>query len=297
MGRLVCDKLQQSDASAAGSPLLDLCNMSIFSDLPAKVKFLTPILCAGFRQLSLTKLVTWPHFRDRVLEQGLEQARHPFPKLPGRKWLEPELSGSTSAPQKHWHSLAGVLTNSKRMLSGRTRRSRDSSSSDECEQHTVANNDAHIVRIVKQLHLMYQWMFETFSALDLHRIDAINIAMDGPIIRKALASGDLEQLWQALIDEADASQEVDIDKFMKVFVKWVGIEDTWAVIAGLQRSRTRMMAGAMIDSTRCYPSKMGCQSYALISFADGSDGHVSGGLLSCIVLNATVCSWPAFYVH
>lgn len=260
---------QAQSGASAGSPLADLCNAVLRADVPAsKEKSVEPLLCAGFRQLSLTKILTWTHFRDKILEQGEQQTQHAFPwQLPGRQLLKPELLGPTSGLQKRWHSLAGVLTTSKRMLSDRSRRSTDSSSSDECGQGTAANHGSadgvDVVQIVKQLKLLYQWMFEAFSALDVQNMNAINIAMDGPIIRNALASGDLEQLWQALISEANAVQEIDVDKFMKVFVKWVGIEDTWAVVAGLKRSRSRMMAGALVHATQCYPSKMGYRSESL----------------------------------
>lgn len=143
--------------------------------------------------------------------------------------------------------MSGVLRPAKQVNTFET----DSVCSDELLEAVTPGTGivqgANMTEIMMQLQKLYMWMSETFSALDLQNINAISIATDGHIIRQAFVCGDLEQLWHALVSEADAAQEINPDRFMKVFVKWMGIEDTWAAMTGLQRSRSRMIAAGALS--------------------------------------------------
>lgn len=202
-------------------------------------------MSVGFKQLSLTRILTWAHFRDRVLEAVGVQTEHPLAKVKASKFAQ--TGNSAAIGQKARHSVSGVLRPAKQVNTFET----DSVCSDELLEAVTPGTGivqgANMTEIMMQLQKLYMWMSETFSALDLQNINAISIATDGHIIRQAFVRGDLEQLWHALVSEADAAQEINPDRFMKVFVKWMGIEDTWAAMTGLQRSRSRMIAAGALS--------------------------------------------------
>eukprot|EP00892_Ulva_mutabilis_P004198 jgi/Ulvmu1/214/UM001_0218.1 len=198
----------------------------------------------GFRQLSLIKIVTWTYFRDQVATAGTTTVT-----LPGQSDTYKLLiarSGGVKSPK----SVLSILRSSKLTRGNPDSRHRSSSSSDESVPVDHGSND-QVSKVVVQLKHMYTWMAEVFFALDLQCMGSINIATDGTIIHKALADGGLEQLWHSLVSEADASHEVSPGRFMRVFFKWMGIEDDWAVMAGHQRSRSAMILEDEMDTSGC----------------------------------------------
>ena len=146
---------------------------------------------------------------------------------------------------KSRHGVATMLRSPGRLRQNSNDTNAENISSEHSSVDVSGRNDVRENNVVSQLKQLYIWMSEAFSTLDLQNINCINLATDGPVIQKALATCGLEQLWRALVSEADSSQEVGPGKFGRVFFKWLGIEDDWAVMAGLQRSRSRAFMQGM----------------------------------------------------
>lgn len=112
------------------------------------------------------------------------------------------------------------------------------------ESFTACTAGPSVKPIVLRLNTVYMWMSEAFAALDLHKTGHICLETQGPLIQQALAGAGLQPLWHSLtsgIQNRGASE----DAFMHVCIHWMGLQDSWAVSEGLQRSRSFQVLGAL----------------------------------------------------
>lgn len=115
----------------------------------------------------------------------------------------------------------------------------ESPSSDLGEQDCPAKS------IVLRLNTLYTWIAEAFAALDLDDAGVIQVASNGDFLQQSLAGAGLEQMWTMLDSETHNEQDITQDTFRIVYLRWMGLSDSWAVTEGLQRSRGVEVSGVL----------------------------------------------------
>lgn len=193
---------------------------------------------AGVRQLSLTRLITWPYFRRQVQSRAKSHVQHG--KL------------SPSASRRSKSKLGGTAVKQwKARFSGRFSATAPRSSPgkvhplpERLKSFRACAGGTPVKPIVLRLNTVYLWMSEAFLALDLSKTGRICLVTHGPLIQQTLAGAGLQQLWHSLLSGIRNYGATE-DAFIPVCLNWMGLHDSWAVAEGLQRSRSVEVLGVL----------------------------------------------------
>lgn len=99
--------------------------------------------------------------------------------------------------------------------------------------------------VILRLNTLYTWMTEAFSVLDPDGAGYVCMSTRGRLIREALTRAGLEKLWDSLLSARGEDGRVTEEGFMGVYLKWMGLNDAWAIVEGLQRSRSVEVDGRL----------------------------------------------------
>eukprot|EP00892_Ulva_mutabilis_P004253 jgi/Ulvmu1/219/UM001_0223.1 len=191
----------------------------------------------GVRQLSITRLITWPYFCDQIRKQAnVHVLRNAMASQTGSNKTSTK---STRASSKWWRSRRSSrwTDNVARVNSRRIVPLSPSSGS----FHGLGDGDP-IQTVVLRLNTLYVWITEAFSAMDLDEAGCISLAAYGSVIQKALTGAGLEQMWSILASESP-EHSINEDAFRHVYMQWMGFSDSWAVTEGIQTSRAVELTG------------------------------------------------------
>jgi hypothetical protein len=81
--------------------------------------------------------------------------------------------------------------------------------------------------IMDNIVTVFEWARTTFDALDLQGRDVIDLAESGAVIFKALTGMGLSRLWTSLSAEMEGGTDVMRDDFTKIFLEWMGIDQSF----------------------------------------------------------------------
>ena len=78
--------------------------------------------------------------------------------------------------------------------------------------------------LLAKLAELYDIIKDTFFALDADQTGHIDL-VNGASIQKGLTSAGLGALWTLMVGQADTNAELTHDAFVKVFLKWAGVDE------------------------------------------------------------------------
>lgn len=196
-------------------------------------------MCAGQIELSLPSLIAWPYFRQAVQNRC---SRISNSKASSRRWAQASRKISGSGRQLRGAN-ATTVDSSRRSSDWGTRptaasisQSRSNSPSWNASSGLLGTSDEDDddsdepanEAVLAKLRELYDLMKATFFALDSDQTGHIDMVNGTAMIQKSLASAGLGALWTVMMSQADANAELTYDAFVKVFLKWAGVDESWA---------------------------------------------------------------------
>lgn len=82
-------------------------------------------------------------------------------------------------------------------------------------------------QLVHWLVLIFEWIEDLYTRLDLTQSGAIDATVDAPAIFKVLADNGLHRLWPPLRQAFDDASVLTADKFVAVCFHWLGITEAF----------------------------------------------------------------------
>lgn len=187
------------------------------------------VVDAGVLRLSLPNFITWPHFRDCVITRSRKMTRSKGP-LSGRQHQVP---GSLSGQARQLSKKASRVDRNSRLSVDASHTLSQPQKSSFCsrlpeldaEEDDASFSDPLHEEILSRLIELYQVVKDTFDVLDVDHTGIIDIS-NALQVQKALSGGGLGQLWSVLASSADLNAEITMDSFLKVFLKWAGVDES-----------------------------------------------------------------------